>query len=97
MAELIVPSFFIGVGKNLVGLVELFHLLLALLVVGVKVGVVLLDTLSVCFFYFIFRSALAQSENFVEILFLCHKITPQRRLFFTFFMLMLCFPPETEI
>ena len=52
-AELVVPGFFLGIGQDLIGLVDLLELLLGFFITGVHVRVVFPGQLFICFFDFI--------------------------------------------
>ena len=72
-AELVVPGFFLGIGQDLIGLVDLLELLLGLFIAGVHVRVVFPGQLFICFFDFILRGALLDAQHLVIIYFFSHK------------------------
>ena len=89
VAVLIVLCLLIRIGENVVGLVYFLEVLFSLCVSGVHIGVVLLCKLSVCFFYFIIRSAFIKSQHLVVVSFICHMF-PLRFMFviyYSFFIL----------
>ena len=75
-AELVVFGALILIREDVVGLVDLLHLRLGFLVVGVKVGVVFFYHRAVGFFQLVVRSTLLHSEDLVIISFVCHIYTP---------------------
>ena len=72
VAELVVARALFAVGKHLVRLVDLLELLLAVLVAGVKVGVVFFGALTVRLFDLVLARALLNAENLVVISLICH-------------------------
>ena len=76
-AELVITGLLIGVGENLIGLVDLLELLLRFLIVGVQIRVVLPGHFLICFFDLVLRGALINAKNFVIITFFCcHTLHP---------------------
>ena len=71
-AVLVVLRALIGVGEHLVGLVDLFELLLALLVAGVQVGVEFLRLFPVGFLYVVGTGALVDTKYLIIIAFIGH-------------------------
>ena len=74
-AELVITGLLIGVGENLIGLVDLLELLLRFLIVGVQIRVVLPGHFLICFFDLVLRGALIDAQDLVIITFFrCHTL-----------------------
>ena len=74
VAVLVIARALFAVGKHLIGFVDLLELLLAVLVAGVKVGVIFFGALSVSLFYLVIARSLVKTEHLVIISFICHWI-----------------------
>ena len=74
MTELIVLLALLWVGENFICLIALLEALLTGLVAGVKIRVVLLGELPVCFFYLIGRGVLADAQHLVIVSFISHFV-----------------------
>ena len=71
---IVVGSALLLIGEHFVRLVDLLELLCGELIVGVKVGVILLDELFIRRLDLLLRRVLAHAENFVIVLFFCHAL-----------------------
>ena len=80
-AVLVVPGLFIGVGQNLIRLVDLLELFLGGLVAGVLIGVVFHGQLAVGLFDLGVGRVFLDAQHLVIISFvlICHTISPQIR------------------
>lgn len=75
VAELVIFGLFVRIRQDFIGLVYFFQASFCIFVIWVQVRMVLFCQLSVCFFYFIVRSAFFQPKHFIIISFLlCHSL-----------------------
>ena len=73
MAKLVIALTLFRIGQNRIRLVDLLHLLLALLdLIGVEVRMILTSHLSVCFLDLVLTGALLESQHFIIITFISH-------------------------
>ena len=72
VAKLVVPGTFFRVRENLVGLIDLFELLLGFFVPVIQVGMIYLCQFTVSFFQFILGGVFRYAHNFIVIAFFCH-------------------------
>ena len=74
VAKLVVPGLLVGIGQDLVGLVDLLEFLLGVFVAGVQVRMILPGHLFICFFDLILGRALGHAQDLIIISFLlCHN------------------------
>ena len=67
MAVLVIARFFLRIGENFIGFVDLFETRLRFLIAGIEIRMLLFRHLPVGFFDFLFRRALGDAEHLVII------------------------------